>query len=692
MKKIITIFLLLNVVCFQNIKAQQNALRISVVKRPPTNTANAFYTGNKAPLQPLSFIKLPVGSIKPKGWILKYLELQRDGLTGKLGEISAWLDKNNNAWFSGNGQGDHGWEEVPYWLKGYGDLGYILKDKKIIAETKLWLEKVFQSQTPDGYFGPRVIEKEQANNKDTTPDLWPNMVMLWCMQSYYEYSNDARVIPFMTKYFKWQTTIPDDRLLKTYWENSRGGDNLYSIYWLYNHTGEKWLLDLADKIHRNTANWAQQNNLPNWHNVNIAQSFREPATYYMQTRDTNLLQATYNDFYLVRNLYGQVPGGMFGADENARKGFEDPRQAIETCGMVEQMASDEILTGITGDPMWADNCEDVAFNTYPAAVMPDFKALRYLTAPNMVVSDSKNHSPGIQNEGPFLMMNPFSSRCCQHNHSQGWPYYAEHLWMTTPDNGIAAILYNSSEVTAKVGKGKGNIVTLKQTTNYPFDEHVKIEVNTTSAVNFPLYLRIPNWCNNASVTINGKTININASADSYVRLENTWKQNDVIELFLPMKLRLHEWKKNKNSVSINYGPLTFSLKIDESYKLMNSKQTAIGDSKWQANADQTKWPAYEIYPASKWNYGLVLNDKPLENQFQIIKKAWPPNDFPFTRDAVPIVIKAKGKIIPEWTIDKYELCAVLPQSPVSVTTKEEIIELIPMGAARLRISAFPVVK
>ncbi len=205
MKKIITIFLLLNVVCFQNIKAQQNALRISVVKRPPTNTANAFYTGNKAPLQPLSFIKLPVGSIKPKGWILKYLELQRDGLTGKLGEISAWLDKNNNAWFSDNAQGDHGWEEVPYWLKGYGDLGYILKDKKIIAETKLWLEKVFQSQTPDGYFGPSVIEKEQANNKDTTPDLWPNMVMLWCMQSYYEYSNDARVIPFMTKYFKWQT-------------------------------------------------------------------------------------------------------------------------------------------------------------------------------------------------------------------------------------------------------------------------------------------------------------------------------------------------------------------------------------------------------------------------------------------------------------------------------------------------------
>ena len=508
--------------CFQGLYAQEKDLKVSVVKRPPTISENLFYTGNKAPLQPLCFIKLPVGTIKPEGWILKYLELQRDGLTGQLGNISAWLDKNNNAWFSGNGKGDHGWEEVPYWLKGYGDLGYILKDEKIIAETKLWLEKVFQSQTPDGYFGPRVVENEHQDNKGKTPDLWPNMIMLWCMQSYYEYSNDSRVIPFMTKYFKWQSTVPDDQLLKIYWENSRGGDNLYSIYWLYDHTGEKWLLDLANKIHRNTANWSQDNNLPNWHNVNVAQCFREPATYYMQTKDSTFLNATYNDFYLIRNLYGQVPGGMFGADEDARKGFDDPRQAVETCGMVEQMSSDEILTGITGDPMWADNCEDVAFNTYPAAVMPDFKGLRYLTAPNMVISDSKDHAPGIQNEGPFLMMNPFSSRCCQHNHSQGWPYYAEHLWMATPDNGIAAILYNSSEVTAKVGNRTGNTVTLKQTTNYPFDEHIKIEVSTKSAVNFPLYLRVPGWCNNAGVMVNGKAVNANAMGGSYIRIENKW--------------------------------------------------------------------------------------------------------------------------------------------------------------------------
>ncbi|MEJ7678594.1 MAG: hypothetical protein WKG06_12190 [Segetibacter sp.] len=104
----------------------------------------------------------------------------------------------------------------------------------------------------------------------------------------------------------------------------------------------------------------------------------------------------------------------------------------------------------------------------------------------------------------------------------------------------------------------------------------------------------------------------------------------------------------------------------------------------------SKWPAYEIYPASMWNYGLVINNTPLEQQFEIVKKPWPADNFPFTPDAVPIVLKAKGKIIPEWTLDKYGLCDTLPQSPVAVTTDEQPIELIPMGAARLRISALPV--
>jgi len=673
----------------QRLLAQQG-FTLEAVDRPDIHSINSNYRGNRSPLEPLSFIKLPVGSIRPEGWVLKYLELQRDGLTGHLGEISAWLDKKDNAWYSGTGQGGHGWEEVPYWLKGYGDLAYLLKDPKMIRTTKDWLEKVFQSQQPDGYFGPRIVENDHQDNKGTTPDLWPNMLMLWCMQSYYEYSGDPRVISFMTKYFHWQATVPDSQLLKIYWENSRGGDNLYSIYWLYNITGAPELLDLAVKIHRNTANWTQENQLPNWHNVNVAQCFREPATYYMQTKDSFYLQATYHDYYLMRQLYGQVPGGMFGADENARKGYADPRQAVETCGMVEQMASDELLMGITGDPMWADNCEDVAFNTYPAAVMPDFRGLRYLTAPNMVVSDTMNHSPGIQNDGPFLVMNPFSSRCCQHNHSQGWPYYAEHLWMATPDNGVVALLYCSNTVKAVVD---GDVpVTLTEATHYPFDESIRITVNTPKVVTFPLYLRIPAWCKNARVSVNGLRATGAVNGDQYARIERTWHPGDVVELTLPMEVTVRTWEQNKNSVSVNYGPLTFSLKIKERYLRMNSKASAIGDSKWQATANPAEWPAYEIHPGSAWNYGLELNGGPVASDFTVVKRPWPADNFPFAQGSVPIGLKAKGKKIPAWTTDQYGLCGLLPQSPVQVSTPTEDLELIPMGAARLRISAFPVVQ
>ena len=166
-----------------------------------------------------------------------------------------------------------------------------------------------------------------------------------------------------------------------------------------------------------------------------------------------MLAASYNVQSLVRRAFGQVPGGMFGADENARIGFFDPRQGTETCGFVEQMASDEIMLLISGDPYWADHLEDVAFNSYPASLMPDYRALRYLTCPNMAISDSRNHHPGLDNSGPFLAMNPFSSRCCQHNHGFGWPYYVEHLVLATPDNGVAAVLYNSCKANVKVGDG-----------------------------------------------------------------------------------------------------------------------------------------------------------------------------------------------------------------------------------------------
>lgn len=651
---------------------------ITVVDRPAVNTTNSYYKSNKQPLLPNNFIKLPVGKVKPQGWTKRYLELQRDGLTGHLGEISAWLNKKNNAWL--NAGGEYGWEEVPYWLKGYGNMAYILEDPKMIAETKTWIEAAFKSQQPDGYFGP-------INERDGKRELWANMIMLWCLQSYYEYSNDKRVIDLMTNYFKWQLSVPDEKFLKDYWENSRGGDNIYSVYWLYNITGDEFLLDLVHKIHRNTANWMMDSSLPNWHNVNIAQGFREPATYYMLTKNPAHLEATYNVHDLIRRTFGQVSGGMFGADENARMGYIDPRQGTETCGFVEQMASDEMMLWYTGDPLWAEHCENIAFNSYPAAVMPDFKSLRYITCPNHVQSDSENHRPGIDNNGPFLAMNPFSSRCCQHNHAQGWPYFIENLILATPDNGAAAAIYAACD--AKIKVGNGTEVTISEDTQYPFEDAIRFKINTPKKVKFPFYLRIPSWTKDAQLEINGEKTPVTLVPGKYACIDREWKNGDLVTVTYPMDFSMKTWQVNKNSVSINYGPLTLSLNIDETYKKVDSKETAIGDSKWQEAADPSKWPSYEIYPNTAWNYALVLDsENPLSN-LVVERRTWPADNFPFTQESSPIVVKAKGRQIPSWKLDQYKLCSVLPDEDCEKSLQQDDITLVPMGTARLRITSFP---
>ena len=558
-------------------------------------------------------------------------------------------------------------------------------DEKMLEETKLWIEAILASQREDGWFGPLIYNEKTGN------DYWPNMLVLFTLQNYYEFTGDKRVIDFMTKYFKYEMAQPDGKIIASYWENMRGGDNLYSVYWLYNRTGESWLLDLATKLDRCTANWKMGNTLPNWHVVNIAQCFRQPATYAMQSKDPAHTEATYFDFKHVRDIYGQVPGGMYGADENARKGYDDPRQGAETCSFAEQMTSDGILTCITGDVMWADNAEDVMFNSFLAAFTPDMKSLRYITSPNMVLADGRNHHPGIDNAGPFLMMNPFSSRCCQHNHSHGLPYYIGNMVMATNDNGLLANLYGSATINAKVGKKVG--VELKMQSNYPFEEVIRFDVNPAKAVAFPLYLRVPAWCEGASVTINGQQHEAIAENGGYIKITRKWQKGDKVELALPMRLTMREWVKNKKSVSINYGPLTFSLLIKENYIKKGSKDTAIWDSRWQEGVDAEAWPSWEIHPASPWNYGLIYDPaKSLESQFAIEKREFPEDNYPFTNDAAPIVLKTTGRQIPAWGLDQHWLCGILPESPVTSTSPVTELTLVPMGGARLRISAFPVIR
>ena len=631
-------------------------------------SSGGYYFPNKAPLQPAVFMKLPVGSIQAKGWLKHQLDLQVNGLNGRMPEVSDYLVYDGNGWVDPTSSS--GWEEVSYWLRGFSALGYATGDARVIALAHKWVRGIIAAQQPDGWFGPKAARA----SLDGSPDMWPQMPALFAVRSYYEATGDPKVLVFLTKYFQFQNAQPDSTFGKS-WAGVRWGDNIDSIYWLYNRTGDSFLIDLVRKIHANSADWT--GGIASYHNVNFAQGFREPAQYWVVGNDQKYLNATANDYDQMMAQFGQVAGGGFGGDENARMGFSDPRQGFETCGIVEYMLSFEILTRITGHPIWSDRCEEIAFNSMPAAFDPDQKGTHYITSPNSIQLDNIAKSQGQYNNS-FAMQaykpGIHDYRCCPHNYGMGWPYYTENLWVATSDRGLCASLYAASTVKAKVGDG--TVVSIDQDTEYPYGDTVNLKLTTSKPVQFPLYLRIPGWCDHAIVRVNGKPLAVEAHPSSYVIVNRTWNNGDTVALHMPMKINVRKWESNKDSVSVSRGPVSYSLAIKEN---------------WKQYAGTADWPEWAVYAESPWNYGLVLDPKIPEKSFDVVQKSGTLADNPFTHETNPVELRVKARKITEWKSDTQNVIETLQQSPIDSDQPVETVSLIPMAAARLRVTSFPTI-
>ena len=667
--------LLLGGVCFATHPAMGDT--VDSVTNIEAAGRSTLYPGNLAPLQPSPLIRLPVGSIEPRGWLLTMLQTQRSGMNGRLEEISPWLKFASSDWTTPNGSGTtQGWERVPYWLRGYIDMGYCLRDPVVISNATRWIVGVLSSARTNGYFGPAALCSVTGDASfNGAPDLWPAMPMLDALRSYYEYTGDTNALALMRNYAAWQNGLPATTFGAGYWPKMRMGDNIESLYWLYNRTGDASLLSLASKMYTQMARWDTPGTLPNWHNVNIAECFRAPAVYWQQSGDATHLQFAEANYQVVKNMYGQVPGGAFGADENCRPGYHDPRQGFETCGMVELMRSCEILTRVTGNPVWAERCEDVALNSFPAALRTNMLSLHYLTSPNQPQLDRNNKSPDVQNGGTMFSYSPFEVyHCCQHNHGQGWPYFCEETWLATWDGGLCASLYAPTAVRARVGNGSN--VAFTETTDYPFGDTVQLKLSATNSVTFPLYLRVPQWCSGALLEVNGQLVTSNTVPGSYLKFARNWTDGDVVTLHLPRQVTVRTWSANNNSVSVKYGALTFSLRIRE---------------QWLRYGTNPSWPEWEAFPATPWNYGLALNSTNPAAAFTVTSNPGPLPAYPFSLETTPVVLQVKARRIPEWTLDSLGCVGLVQPNPAYSTQAEQTVTLVPMGAARLRISAFPTV-
>ncbi|HYO79901.1 MAG TPA: beta-L-arabinofuranosidase domain-containing protein [Bryobacteraceae bacterium] len=626
---------------------------------------------SRAPLQKAAFHPLPLGSVKPDGWMRAQLRAQADGLTGHLDEF--WPDLSpKSAWLGGDGEG---WERGPYYLDGLLPLAHLLDDPQLIAKANKWVEWAITNQREDGSIGP-------AKNKD----WWPNMIMLKALTQHQEATGDPRVIPLMQRYFRHRSANVAARPLFE-WARYRWQEEVLSILWLYNRSGDKDLLELARRIAQQGFDW--QTHLANFpfkakttremlglvaqknsdtalsaHNVNIAMALKtSPVWWQVSGRPEDRAALTQQLAMLDR--YHGLPNGMFSGDEHVAG--TDPTQGIELCGVVEAMFSLEHAVAALGDSRLADRLERIAYNALPATISPDMWSHQYDQQPNQVMCSRAKRAWTSNGANSNLFGLEPNFGCCTANMHQGWPKLVSHSWMATPDGGLAVIAYMPNVVTTELS---GVRVQVRQETDYPFSGTIRFRVDPAKKVRFPLVLRIPEWGKGAQILVNGKTVGQPAAA-AFHRVTREWKAGDQVELRLPEDVRTSRW--HNGSVAFERGPLVYALKIGEDWRRIVDRPNAADD--------------FEVHPTSLWNYGVLLSAKPT-----FVPRSISSTAPPWTPAGVP-ELRVRGVRLPAWTMLN-DSAGPLPQSPVSVkaeTSSEELV-LIPYGAARLRITAFPLIE
>ncbi len=636
---------------------------------------------NRTPLTPNTFAALPLGSIKPEGWLLEQLRTQADGLTGRLFDV--WEDVGPNCgWLGGTGDG---WERAPYYLDGLIPLAWALDDERLQGICEKYVEWILNSQREDGWFGP-------ADNDD----YWPRMVALKALKQYFEATNEKRVLVLMDKFFRYQYFNLQKHPLRN-WAVARGGENMHVALWFYNLTGQSYLLELCKRLRTQTLDWPNffhtfpitqpMSRSLRWerlsealeeekeeqlegeqrpyfrtqyhlsHVVNVAMGLKTPGIVNM-FRSGFKEQGGFNFGWPKLMKYHGVGYGMFTGDEHLNG--SSPTQGTELCAVVELMYTLETLIGAGnfGDDL-PDILEKLAYNALPAAFNADMTAHQYDQQANQIkVSRDKRN---WYNNGEDSNIYGFSPNfgCCTANYHQGWPKFVSSLWCATNDGGLSAVSYAPCTVKTRL---QGVATKLSVSGNYPFSQDVEIEVAVKHPVEFPLYLRIPFWVSQPMIFLpDGEIMQVRAGETACIRRK--WRTGDRLRLELPTQPRVKKhW--HHQSVTVEYGPLLMALQPEEKWEKLTGGE----------------FPDWKVTTEDEWGFAIMA-DEPKKGVMEPEKA----HAFGKGEPAAHVLAKA-ARII--WPMDGAS-CANVPIMPGVTEDDIRTVRLVPYGSTGLRISQFP---
>jgi uncharacterized protein len=648
------------------------------------NDAAVNYARPCEPTIKPAFLPLAPGAVEPAGWLRDWAESARHGITGHLDE---WHPTFADGWkgtpvqSTGAKPDGTGWpiEQSAYWLDGALRLGFVLHDEALIRKIRARLDPVVDGVN-QADFGTSFIYWKKAFKPEGF-NSWAHSQMGRALVALYQGTGEKRVLDALVKVYADYPTNMGPITMGS--DGVSGLCNLDAMLETYSYSGDRRILDRAlqaiaqPEVIKEIEGWPAGRLSPG-HMVIFYENMRLPAVVYLWSGNPNHLQATLGTFQWLDEQH-LLPYGVTSGEEFA-SGIGAFRKT-ETCDVTAMLLATSWLYRIQGRGDWGDRLERAFFNAGAAPVARDFQTMAYYQSPNRLSPDSLPcEQPNCPGPGGirFSSLGCSNVLCCVGAVNRIIPNFIIHMWMATRDNGLAATLYGPSTVSALVGARVSVKVTT--TTDYPFGETIQMRVSPDKAVAFPLYLRVPGWCKQARITVNGRKVSATPDDQGFVKIARTWGKHDRVDLQFPMQpevVRGYETEfpsanrkyfsfepeslfqpRRLPYASVRYGPLLFSLPIPD-----QGPNTPVPDAQWQYALDTD---------AGRRDGGITVMRQPMPVHWD-----WPLN--------APITLYAPARAF-DW---KPTDAQALPDKTVTGAVSETV-RLVPYGCTKFRISMFPV--